>query len=119
VPMTEVAHVGLRRDDATLRSDVYLNRLPHDLSGRRVIVCDPMLATGGSLGQVCELVRGRGATEIIALCIVASEPGLASFGGDHPGVRVYCAAVDPELNDAGYILPGLGDAGDRLFGPPD
>jgi uracil phosphoribosyltransferase len=119
VPMTEVAHVGLRRDDATLRSDVYLNRLPRDLSGRRVIVCDPMLATGGSLGQVCELVRARGAAEIIALCVVASEPGLAAFRGDHPGVRVYCAAVDPELNDAGYILPGLGDAGDRLFGPPD
>jgi uracil phosphoribosyltransferase len=119
VPMTEVAHVGLRRDDATLRSDVYLNRLPHDLSGRRVIVCDPMLATGGSLGQVCELVRDRGAAEIVALCIVASEPGLAAFGGAHPGVRVYCAAVDPDLNDAGYILPGLGDAGDRLFGPPD
>jgi uracil phosphoribosyltransferase len=119
VPMTEVAHVGLRRDDATLRSDVYLNRLPHDLSGRRVIVCDPMLATGGSLGQVCELVRDRGAAEIVALCIVASEPGLAAFGGAHPGVRVYCAAVDPDLNDAVYILPGLGDAGDRLFGPPD
>ena len=60
VPLTEVAHVGLRRDEATLRSEVYLNRLPHDLSGRRVIVCDPMLATGGSLGQVCELVRDRG-----------------------------------------------------------
>ena len=119
VPMTEVAHVGLRRDDATLHSDVYLNRLPRDLSGRRVIVCDPMLATGGSLGQVCELVRARGATEIVALCIVASEPGLAAFGGDHPSVRVYCAAVDAELNDAGYIVPGLGDAGDRLFGPPD
>ena len=119
VPLTEVAHVGLRRDEATLRSDVYLNRLPGDLTGRRVIVCDPMLATGGSLGQVCELVRDRGAAEIIALCIVASEPGLAAFGGDHPGVRVYCAAVDPELNDAGYIVPGLGDAGDRLFGPPD
>jgi uracil phosphoribosyltransferase len=119
VPLTEVAHVGLRRDEATLRSEVYLNRLPQDLSGRRVIVCDPMLATGGSLGQVCELVRARGAAEIVALCIVASEPGLAAFGGLHPGVRVYCAAVDPNLNDAGYIVPGLGDAGDRLFGPPD
>ena len=119
VPLTEVAHVGLRRDEATLRSEVYLNRLPQDLSGRRVIVCDPMLATGGSLGQVCELARARGAAEIIALCIVASEPGLAAFGGLHPGVRVFCAAVDPDLNDAGYIVPGLGDAGDRLFGPPD
>lgn len=119
VPMTEVAHVGLRRDEATLRSEVYLNRLPQDLTGRRVIVCDPMLATGGSLGQVCELARDRGAAAIIALCIVASEPGLAAFGGDHPSVRVYCAAIDPELNEAGYIVPGLGDAGDRLFGPPD
>ncbi len=119
VPLTEVAHVGLRRDDTTLRSEVYLNRLPRDLSGRRVIVCDPMLATGGSLGQVCGLVRDRGAAETIALCIVASEPGLATFGADHPGVRVYCAAVDPDLNGTGFIVPGLGDAGDRLFGPPD
>jgi uracil phosphoribosyltransferase len=119
VPLTEVAHVGLRRHETTLRSEVYLNRLPRDLSGRRVIVCDPMLATGGSLGQVCELVRSRGAAEIVALCIVASEPGLAAFGGQHPGVRVYCAAVDAELNEAGFIVPGLGDAGDRLFGPPD
>ena len=101
VPLTEVAHVGLRRDEATLQSEVYLNRLPRDLSGRRVMVCDPMLATGGSLGQVCELVRGCGAAEVIALCILASEPGLTAFGRDHPGVRVYCAAVDPELNDAG------------------
>ncbi len=119
VPLTEVAHVGLRRDDVTLSSEVYLNRLPRNLTGRRVMVCDPMLATGGSLGQVCELVRKRGAAEIIALCILASEPGLTAFGAEQPGVPVYCAAVDPELNDAGYIVPGLGDAGDRLFGPPD
>jgi uracil phosphoribosyltransferase len=119
VPLTEVAHVGLRRNETTLQSEVYLNRLPGNLGGRRVIVCDPMLATGGSLGQVCELVRGRGAAEIIALCVLASDPGLAAFGGQHPGVRVYCAAVDPELNDAGFIVPGLGDAGDRLFGPRD
>lgn len=119
VPLTEVAHVGLRRDEATLRSEVYLNRLPRDLGGRRVIVCDPMLATGGSLAQVCDLVIERGAAEVIALCILASEPGLASFALAHPAVPVYCAAVDPELNDAGFIVPGLGDAGDRLFGPPD
>ena len=119
VPLTEVAHVGLRRDDATLRSEVYLNRLPRDLAGRRVIVCDPMLATGGSLGQVCAMVRERGAAEVITLCILASAPGLAAFRADHPGVRVFCVAVDPELDDAGFIVPGLGDAGDRLFGPPD
>jgi uracil phosphoribosyltransferase len=119
VPLTEVAHVGLRRDEATLRSDVYLNRLPRDLSGRRVMVCDPMLATGGSLAQVCDLVAARGASEVLALCIIASEPGLATFDGAHPEVRVWCAAVDAGLNDAGFIVPGLGDAGDRLFGPPD
>jgi uracil phosphoribosyltransferase len=119
VPLTEVAHVGLRRDEATLRSDVYLNRLPRDLAGRRVIVCDPMLATGGSLGQACDLVAERGAAQVVALCLIASEPGLAAFGGAHPGVRVYCAALDPTLDDAGFIVPGLGDAGDRLFGPPD
>jgi uracil phosphoribosyltransferase len=119
VPLTEVAHVGLRRDETTLHSEVYLNRLPRDLSGRRVIVCDPMLATGGSLTQVCDLVIERGARQVIALCIIASEPGLAAFTRAHPDVRVLCAAVDPELNDVGYIVPGLGDAGDRLFGPPD
>lgn len=119
VPLTEVAHVGLRRDDATLRSEVYLNRLPRDLSGRRVMICDPMLATGGSLVQVCDMVVARGASQVLALCVMASEPGLAAFAIAHPGVPVYCAAVDQELNDAGYIVPGLGDAGDRLFGPPD
>jgi uracil phosphoribosyltransferase len=119
VPLTEVAHVGLRRDETTLRSEVYLNRLPKDLTGRRVIICDPMLATGGSLMQVCDLVRQRGAGEMIALCIIAAEPGLAAFTEAHGDVRVLCAAVDPELNDVGYIVPGLGDAGDRLFGPPD
>jgi uracil phosphoribosyltransferase len=119
VPLTEVAHVGLRRDEETLRSEVYLNRLPRELGGRRVIVCDPMLATGGSLVQVCAMVRDRGAREVIVLCIIASEPGIAVFRAAHPSVRLYCAAVDPELNEVGYIVPGLGDAGDRLFGPPD
>jgi len=118
VPLTEVAHVGLRRDEDTLIPTVYLNKLPADLSGRRVIVCDPMLATGGSLVKVCELVKQRGATEIHVLCLIASEPGLNNLCGQHPSVRVACVAVDPELNSHGYILPGLGDAGDRLFGPP-
>jgi uracil phosphoribosyltransferase len=119
VPLTEVAHVGLRRDETTLRSEVYLNRLPRFLDGRRVIVCDPMLATGGSLAQVCAMVLERGAGEVIALCVIASRPGAAAFEAACPTVRVYCAAVDPELNEVGYIVPGLGDAGDRLFGPPD
>jgi uracil phosphoribosyltransferase len=119
VPLTEVAHVGLKRDEVTLQSSVYLNRLPAVLSGRRVVVCDPMLATGGSLVQVCDLVRQRGAARMVVLCLIASAPGLATFADAHPDVPVYCAAIDPELNAVGYIVPGLGDAGDRLFGPPD
>jgi uracil phosphoribosyltransferase len=119
VPLTEVAHVGLRRDEATLQSEVYLNRLPRDLTGRRVIVCDPMLATGGSLSKVCTLVLERGAAKVVALCLIASAPGAAAFAAVHPDIDVICAALDPELNQIGYIVPGLGDAGDRLFGPPD
>jgi uracil phosphoribosyltransferase len=119
IPLTEVAHVGLRRDEQTLRSEVYLNRLPADLAGRRVVVCDPMLATGGSLVQVCDLAIERGAGEVVVLCVIASVPGIAAFQAAHPSIRLYCAAIDPMLNEVGYIVPGLGDAGDRLFGPPD
>ena len=118
LPYTEVAHVGLRRDEVTLRSDVYLDRLPRDLTGRRVVVCDPMLATGGSLSQVCDLVVSRGAAEVQALCLIASVPGVERFRGSHPDLPVACAIIDPELDEHGFIVPGLGDAGDRLFGPP-
>ncbi|MGH9110659.1 MAG: uracil phosphoribosyltransferase [Acidimicrobiales bacterium] len=118
LPRTEVAHVGLRRDEATLEAEVYLDRLPGDLRGRRVVICDPMLATGGSLSRVCSLVVARGAGQVQALCLIASAPGLRTLGAAHPGVPVACAAVDPELDGHGFIVPGLGDAGDRLFGPP-
>jgi uracil phosphoribosyltransferase len=119
LPATEVAHVGLRRDETTLQAAVYLNRLPVDLSGRRVVVCDPMLATGGSLAQVCDMVKERGAGNVTVLSLIASVPGLRYFRTRHPDVPVACVAVDPELDDRGFIIPGLGDAGDRLFGPPD
>jgi uracil phosphoribosyltransferase len=119
LPATEVAHVGLRRDEVTLQAEVYLNRLPGDLSGRRVVICDPMLATGGSLAQVCDMVRERGASNLSVLCLIASVPGLTYFRTRHADVRVACVAVDPELDPRGFIVPGLGDAGDRLFGPPD
>lgn len=118
LPYTEVAHVGLRRDEVTLRSEVYLDRLPRDLSGRRVVVCDPMLATGGSLALVCDLVASRGASEVQALCLIASVPGIERFRESHPDLPVACAVVDRELDEHGFIVPGLGDAGDRLFGPP-
>jgi len=118
LPYTEVAHVGLRRDEETLRSEVYLDRLPKDLTGRHVVVCDPMLATGGSLAQVCDLVVSRGAAQVEALCLIASVPGIARFRTAHPALPVTCAVIDPELDERGFIVPGLGDAGDRLFGPP-
>lgn len=118
LPLTEVAHVGLRRDEETWKSEVYLNRLPADLSGRRVVVCDPMLATGGSLVTVCDLVVERRPAAVTVLCLIASRPGLENFHGHHPDIPVACAAIDPELDEHAYIVPGLGDAGDRLFGPP-
>ncbi len=119
LPASEVAHVGLRRNEATLQAEVYLNRLPKDLAGRRVVVCDPMLATGGSLAQVCDMVKERGASTLTVLCLIASVPGLTFFRTRHRDVDVACVAVDAKLDDHGFIVPGLGDAGDRLFGPPD
>jgi uracil phosphoribosyltransferase len=118
VPGTQVAHLGMRRDEATLDAITYLDGLPKDLAGRRVAVCDPMLATGGSLAQAVGLVASRGASRIDALCLLASVPGLARFHDEYPDVPVTCAAVDDRLDQRGYIVPGLGDAGDRLFGPP-
>ena len=117
-PECEVAHLGMKRNDDTLDAVCYLDGLPASLAGRRVLVCDPMLATGGSLAQACGLIQRRGASAITALCLVASEPGVAAFFARMPQVKVVCAAVDRSLDDRGYIVPGLGDAGDRLFGPP-
>ena len=118
LPSLEVAHVGLRRDEETLASNLYLDALPASLAGRRVIACDPILATGGTLAQVCDLIVGRGADSIVVLCLLASVPGLRRFRAAHPDVPVACVGVDAILNDRGYIVPGLGDAGDRLFGRP-
>ncbi len=119
LPKSDVANIGLRRNEVTLEPELYLNRLPGQLAGRRVVVCDPMLATGGSLAAACSLVKSHGATQVMALCLIASQPGLSRFHASHADVLVACAAIDPELNGSGYIVPGLGDAGDRLFGPPD
>ncbi len=118
VPGTEVAHLGMRRDETTLVATTYLDGLPSDLHGRRVVVCDPMVATGGSMIQACALAAKRGAARIDALCLIASKPGVARVAEACQGVRLVAAALDDELDGRGFIVPGLGDAGDRLFGPP-
>ncbi|NNN03403.1 MAG: uracil phosphoribosyltransferase [Acidimicrobiaceae bacterium] len=118
LPRHRVCLVGLRRNEETLQPDVYLDGLPEDLEGSPVVLCDPMLATGGSLNLVVTMLKGRGAGPITALCLIASQPGVTAVRDLHPDVRIVAAALDEELNEVGYITPGLGDAGDRLFGPP-
>ena len=118
LPRHRVCLVGLRRNEETLQPTVYLDGLPHELEGASVILCDPMLATGGSLVTVLDMLVSRGAGEITVLCLIAAEAGVAFVRRHHPTIRIVAAACDPVLNEQGYILPGLGDAGDRLFGLP-
>ena len=118
LPVTRVCAVGLRRDEETLAAEVYLDGLPADLSQSRVLICDPMLATGGSLIQVATMIKERGATDVTAICLIAAAPGVEHFHAAHGDVALVTAAIDPALNEHGYIVPGLGDAGDRLFGAP-
>ncbi|MSY32427.1 MAG: uracil phosphoribosyltransferase [Actinobacteria bacterium] len=118
LPRHRVCLMGLRRNEETLQPDLYLDGLPERLDGVSVVICDPMLATGGSLIAAIELLKSRGAADITALVLIASQPGVDVVSAAHPDVRIAAAALDPILNDVGYITPGLGDAGDRLFGPP-
>jgi uracil phosphoribosyltransferase len=116
IPVARVGFVGVYRNEETLQPVEYYCKLPSDLAERDVLVLDPMLATGGSSSAALQLCKERGAVRISLLCMVAAPAGIDRVGRDHPDVAVYTAAVDRELNDVGYILPGLGDAGDRLFG---
>jgi uracil phosphoribosyltransferase len=118
LPLHRVCLVGLRRNEVTLKPDVYLDGLPESLTGVHVLICDPMLATGGSLDCVLEMLRERGAGETTVLCLIASKPGVEFVLSRHPNIKIVAAALDDRLNEVGYIVPGLGDAGDRLFGPP-
>ena len=118
LPLHRVCLVGLRRNEETLLPDVYLDGLPVDLAGAPVVLCDPMLATGGSLDCVLEMLRERGPGDVTVLCLIAAQPGVDFISERHPEIRIVAAALDAHLNDVGYITPGLGDAGDRLFGPP-
>lgn len=118
LPHHRVCLVGLRRNEVTLKPDVYLDGLPETLEGVHVLLCDPMLATGGSLDCVLSMLRARGAGDVTVLCLIAARPGVDFVLARHPDIKIVAAALDEELNDVGYITPGLGDAGDRLFGPP-
>jgi uracil phosphoribosyltransferase len=114
-PEVSVGYIGLERDDTTLLPTSYYEKLP-PLEGRHVLLLDPMLATGGSAAAACASIAGKGPAEIRFVCVVAAPQGLAKLHAEHPGVPVFAAALDRDLTDKGYILPGLGDFGDRLFG---
>jgi uracil phosphoribosyltransferase len=116
VPSARVAHVGIYRDPTSLEAVEYFFKAPSDLAERLVIIVDPMLATGNSAVAAIDRMKVHGAGEIRFVCLLAAPPGLENLHRHHPEVRVWTAAIDPELNDHGYILPGLGDAGDRLYG---
>ncbi len=116
MPMAKVGHVGMYRDPETLQPVEYYCKLPSDLAERRIIVTDPMLATGGSAAAAISLLKEKGAKDIQLMCLVAAPEGVEVVNKAHPDVRIYVAALDEKLNDHGYILPGLGDAGDRIFG---
>ena len=116
VPAAKVGHIGLYRDHETLQPVEYYSKLPLDINERDVIVLDPMLATGGSAMDAITIIKRSHPKSIKFMCIIAAPEGLKALTQAHPDVQVYCAAVDDHLNEIGYIVPGLGDAGDRIFG---
>lgn len=116
VPAAKVGHIGLYRDEKTLQPVEYYNKLPSDISERDVIVLDPMLATGGSAVDAITIIKRSNPRSIKFLCIIAAPEGIQALTQAHPDVQVFCAAMDERLNEDGYIIPGLGDAGDRIFG---
>lgn len=116
VPSARVAHIGLYRDPASLAAVEYYFKAPPDVAERLVIVLDPMLATANSAIAAVERLKERGVKNLRFLCLLAARQGIANFHAHHPDVPVWTAAIDPDLNDHGYIVPGLGDAGDRMFG---
>ncbi|MEA4816873.1 MAG: uracil phosphoribosyltransferase [Lachnospiraceae bacterium] len=116
MPTAKVGHIGLYRDPETLKPVEYYCKLPSDISERHVFVSDPMLATGGTAEAAIGFIKARGVKDITLLCVLAAPEGVAYVQEKHPDVNIYAAAYDKCLNDHGYIVPGLGDAGDRIFG---
>ncbi len=116
VPSARIGHIGLYRDEETLTPVEYYCKLPKDIGERDVIVVDPMLATGGSGIDAVSLIKQRNPRSIKFMCVIAAPEGIEAFTKAHPDVHIYCASLDEKLNEKGYIVPGLGDAGDRIFG---
>lgn len=115
-PLAKVAHIGLKRNEETALPETYYFNIPPDLTGATVLVVDPMLATAGTLSAAIDLLKKCGPRKISAICLIASPEGAARIERDHPEVDVYVGAMDERLNEKSYIVPGLGDAGDRMFG---
>jgi len=116
IPDAKVGHIGLERDEETLKPIEYYYKTPDNLIEHEIVLVDPMLATGGSASAAISFLKKRGAKNIIFACLVAAPEGIKKINNEHPDVKIFGAALDRELNDKGYILPGLGDAGDRTFG---
>ena len=116
IPSARIGHIGLYRDETTLQPVEYFCKRPKDIDRRDVIVVDPMLATGGSAIDAVAQIKKRNPRSIRFMCLIAAPEGIEAFSKVHPDVAIYCAAKDEYLNDIGYIVPGLGDAGDRIFG---
>lgn len=116
IPAAKVGHIGMYRDEETLQPHEYFVKIPDDLENREMIIVDPMLATGGSAIMAVDALKKRGAKSIKFVCLVAAPEGVKAFREAHPDVDIYSASLDEYLNEDGYIVPGLGDAGDRLFG---
>ena len=116
IPAIKIGHIGLYRDPETLNPVEYYCKLPSDISEREVLLVDPMLATGGSASAAIQFLKNYGVKNIKSVHLIAAPEGVERLNEDHPDVEVYCAALDEKLNDHGYIIPGLGDAGDRIFG---
>ena len=115
-PEAKLAHIGIYRDEETLKPVKYYVRLPKDVADSLVVIADPMLATGGSAVEAVEIMKSRGAKNICFICMLAAKEGLRRLAAAHPEMPIYVGAVDEKLNAHGYIVPGLGDAGDRMFG---
>ncbi len=116
IPAARIGHIGLYRDPDTLQPVEYYCKLPEDVQNREIFVLDPMLATGGSASAALTFIKKRGCKSMRLVCLIAAPEGIAKVQRDHPDVNIYVAGVDEKLDERGYIIPGLGDAGDRLFG---